>query len=754
MTLKKLIAVVVVICITVSLTSPVLAAKAADKAKTLNRIDLLQGNGVDFNLNGKLLRSEAATFIVRLMGMEKSVLDDKDRWAKTAYNDVKNTDWYAPYVGYCASQGIIDGFPDGTYRPNESISEKSFLKLVLGVLGYKYNIDFTWKDVCRKAYDVGLVYDYTYQGKVEDNTDYRRSSVIDVLYNSLGRKNKVTKVGILDNLLEKGLVNRKVAISEGLIYDPVITSITSINTIDMNTIKLKFNESIKPLLDSNIKIYETQNKASVLTVTINSQTADEVVLKTTSQTPDKGYSVEISDVTDSDGNKTDVTGSFTGYKIIEVNSEFFRIKKIEAVSKNVINVYFTHPINMNAEMPTYYEILQGDTTYVKGSFQTISAKVLAPYDNAISIFCKEKDFSDGSVYNLKINGDLFSLYGVKLNNGSGDNMSFTAKASANEGFYITNVFPINKKYVKVQFNKDIDVNNAQTIINYTIKNSDGIPGFISKAVVTNEGIYKNKEVTLLVSSMLESNKIYELTVKNLYDSFDQIRLSEGDVYKFVGISDNVDNLVIENVSVEDKGTLGVYFNRPLNDLTANDRFRYSIVGETDPSFIANPSSVYYDSGNNPYMVKLYMSGNLLNAPNVYKLRVDVLMQDYMGETTAETTYRFTGSGTENNKPYMEEALIISDDSIRVRLSEEISSLAPNTMTTNYVLEYSEGSNTARKTPVSVSYINARILVLKFDKLDFSKQYTLKFTDRLVDYSGTDARLASDYGNGISVYLGN
>ncbi len=757
MSLKKLISLITVVCIVISLSLPAFATKTvsiSEKAKTLNKIDILQGNGNDFNLEGKLLRGEAATFIVRLMGMEKSVLAEKDKWSKTNFKDIKKSDWYAPYIGYCSQIGIINGYPDGYYKPNESISEKAFLKLVLGVLGYKYNIDFTWSDVCTKAYDTGLVYDYTYQSKVADDTKYKRGSVVEVLYNSLNRRNKDTGVKILDNLIEKDVVDRFIAVAEGLINDPVTTSISSVTSMDMNTLKVKFNESIKALAGSNIKVFETKNESSALSITINSQSSDELILKTVSQVPDKEYSIRVSDVTDKDGNVIDVEGTFTGYKLVEVNSDFFKIKKIEAISKNVINVFFTQPINMNAEMPTYFEILQGDSSYIKGGFQTISSKVLAPYDNAITIFCKEKEFLDGASYILKISGELFSVYGAKLNNGSGDKMGFVAKASANEGFHITNVYAVNKKYVKIQFSKDININNAQVNINYTIKNSDGIPGFISKAVVTKEGVYKNKEVTLLVPSLMEANKVYELTVKNLTDSFDQMKLSESDIYKFAGVSEDPKALSIENVSPQDKGTLVVYFNRPLNELTATDCFRYTLMGVTEPSFSVIPSSVYYDSVLNPYMVKLYIPGDSAATPSTYKLKVDALMQDYMGETTGEINYTFNGSGSDNCKPYMEEALIISDDMIRVKLNEEITSNYPNTMASNYVLEYQEGSNTARKNAVSVSYVNAKMLILKFDKLDLSKQYTLKFTDRLVDYSGGNARLSSDNSNGISVYVGN
>ncbi len=757
MSLKKATVIFLVMCIVMSIMMPLNAASTKssnEMAITLNKFNILKGDGKDFNLNGSLVRGEAATFIVRLMGMEESVLADKAKWANTKFKDVQSSAWYAPYVGYCSQMGIIDGYPDGNYKPNENISEKAFIKLVLGVLGYKYNVDYTWNNVYRKAYDVGLVYGPDYEFKEKDDVNYKRGSVVTVLFNSLDRTNRTTKVKVLDSLLEKGIIKRADAVSEGFIKDSIITAISSIGVLDATTVKVKFNEKIKSISSSSILISETQNTSTKLTATIKSQSDDEVTITTSTQIPDKGYTINISDVSDQEKNVNTVTGTFTGYKNVEVKSDFFRISKIEPVSKNVINVFFTHPVNLNAEVPMYFDVLDGTTTYIKGSFQSESVKCLAPYDNAVSIFFKEKDLADNKSYSLKVSGELYSVYGTKLNNGSGESMGFVARASANEGFYVTNITAINKKYIRVRFNKDVDVSSAQVFTNYSIKDSNEIPGFIGNAIVTKEGVYKNKEVTLQVGSWLE-NKQYKLIINNVYDSFRQIPLTSDQPYQLVGVTTDIENLSLVNVFVEDKGTLSVYFNRPLSDTTATDQFRYTVTGITNPGYTSNPIKVYYNSEINPYMVKLFIAGDEMAAPNTFKLKVDKIMQDYFGETPPDDLY-YTFNGTSNNniKPYMTEALIISNDTIKVSFNEEISANVPNTLSTNYSLSYKDGSNTVTKNPASVNYVNAKTLTLRFDNLDLSKVYTLKFNDRLVDYSDLYFRLATEDLNSVSVRLGN
>jgi hypothetical protein len=114
------------------------------KADILNKLSILKGSGDDYNLDGQLRRSEASAFIVRLLGKENFVLQNKEKYAQTSFPDVSYSDWFAAYVGYCVDQGIITGYVDGYFKPNDNISEKSFLKMVLCALGYKYVEDFTW----------------------------------------------------------------------------------------------------------------------------------------------------------------------------------------------------------------------------------------------------------------------------------------------------------------------------------------------------------------------------------------------------------------------------------------------------------------------------------------------------------------------------------------------------------------------------------------------------------------------------------
>ena len=129
------------------------------QAVALKDISIFKGDSNGFNLSGRLKRSEAATLIVRMLGDEATVVANKSAQTVTVFADVKEDDWFAPYVGYCYRNGIILGFPDGTFKPNDYISEKAFTQLILGVMNYKSGTDFTWETINRFAFDKKLVSD-------------------------------------------------------------------------------------------------------------------------------------------------------------------------------------------------------------------------------------------------------------------------------------------------------------------------------------------------------------------------------------------------------------------------------------------------------------------------------------------------------------------------------------------------------------------------------------------------------------------
>lgn len=58
-----------------------------------------------------------------------------DAGGSSGFKDVDENGWYAPYVRYAKAQGIIQGYPDGTFKPDQAVNFAEALKMAYNALG-------------------------------------------------------------------------------------------------------------------------------------------------------------------------------------------------------------------------------------------------------------------------------------------------------------------------------------------------------------------------------------------------------------------------------------------------------------------------------------------------------------------------------------------------------------------------------------------------------------------------------------------
>lgn len=99
-------------------------------ADALYDLGVMQGdeNG---NLNGEklLTRAEFAALTVRIM-QEETI------GTTTRFSDVGVNHWAASYIGFMAEKGIIEGYGDGRFAPDEGVTLAQAAKILLSVTGY------------------------------------------------------------------------------------------------------------------------------------------------------------------------------------------------------------------------------------------------------------------------------------------------------------------------------------------------------------------------------------------------------------------------------------------------------------------------------------------------------------------------------------------------------------------------------------------------------------------------------------------
>ncbi len=80
---------------------------------------------------------EDASEIPELEKFEQEVGDDiLENSLNTYFSDLTEGTNYTTAINYLAENGVVDGYSDGTFRPNAKINRAEFLKIVLGARGY------------------------------------------------------------------------------------------------------------------------------------------------------------------------------------------------------------------------------------------------------------------------------------------------------------------------------------------------------------------------------------------------------------------------------------------------------------------------------------------------------------------------------------------------------------------------------------------------------------------------------------------
>lgn len=161
---KRIVSLVVVVCIMLGFTIPAKAAYAKSPAEPLADIlyaeNLFKGTGMTerdepiYQLYGSVTRAQAITMLVRILGKESEALENQESY-ETPFTDVPV--WAVPYVGYAYENRLTSGTSATTFGPDLYIPANQFLTFCLRALGYSSEIDFTYADPYDFAQSVGFM---------------------------------------------------------------------------------------------------------------------------------------------------------------------------------------------------------------------------------------------------------------------------------------------------------------------------------------------------------------------------------------------------------------------------------------------------------------------------------------------------------------------------------------------------------------------------------------------------------------------
>lgn len=167
--MKKFLSLVLALVMTMSLVTVSAGAKDftdGSKVTYTEAVDVISELKVvdgytdgSFNPTATLTRGAAAKIICNLiLGPTTASALKADA---APYSDVPANSTFAGYIAFCAKEGIISGYADGTFRPGNGLTGYAFMKMLLGALGYDQDVEgYTgnnWSiNVAKRALNIGL----------------------------------------------------------------------------------------------------------------------------------------------------------------------------------------------------------------------------------------------------------------------------------------------------------------------------------------------------------------------------------------------------------------------------------------------------------------------------------------------------------------------------------------------------------------------------------------------------------------------
>ena len=100
-------------------------------------------NDGTFRPDNNMSRAEAAAIFARLISEQKG----EKISGKSDFADVKSNEWYSKFIGYIKKYGIIKGYDNNTFKPDENISRAEFVAMTV-------RFDALFNDVKKGSYTV------------------------------------------------------------------------------------------------------------------------------------------------------------------------------------------------------------------------------------------------------------------------------------------------------------------------------------------------------------------------------------------------------------------------------------------------------------------------------------------------------------------------------------------------------------------------------------------------------------------------
>lgn len=214
--------------------------KYESAVENLIEVGLVNGYPEDntYRPNVVVTRAQMAKMMVVALGEEGKVANAATK--KSTFTDIKNGHWAYGYVNVAKDLGIINGYPDGRFGPDETVTYAEATTMAIRALGYDDEVGKSteiWpNNYTSYAKKLDL---YDGMGTFTANKGAARGDVAIVLWNML-RTGVCTVVGQSGNTLKYGQGQRMISKYKNYAYlkDATITSVKFDDNYSKATVKI------------------------------------------------------------------------------------------------------------------------------------------------------------------------------------------------------------------------------------------------------------------------------------------------------------------------------------------------------------------------------------------------------------------------------------------------------------------------------------------------------------------------------------
>jgi hypothetical protein len=146
----------------VTAVMPAFAITGEEQAQTLKDLGIIEGyEDGELRLEQTITRAEMCVVLSKMAGMQDAaqLLEDD----LSDFSDVKVSVWYTGYINLASQNNWVSGYPDGTFKPNNNVTNAEALAMILNVLGFgDGELPGSWPtNYMVKAEELGILGDLT-----------------------------------------------------------------------------------------------------------------------------------------------------------------------------------------------------------------------------------------------------------------------------------------------------------------------------------------------------------------------------------------------------------------------------------------------------------------------------------------------------------------------------------------------------------------------------------------------------------------